>query len=121
MNAFQQYVKKLEANPNIPPEIAHFFKLGFLKIELTRAEGKEFDTWLYATITPHSIELLDKFFQHTVTAEEMDELDEWLQESAANDQLFNLLLELDFKQTSIESIPMLSKLLSREETGIFPV
>ncbi len=157
MNAFQHYVKKLESNPNIPPDIALLFKLGFLNIERTSEQGKACDAWIYAskandrlfdrmlmlwhtkfaksftfeeriqelaaytTITPHSIELLDKFFQHTATAEEKDELDEWLHESPANDQLFEHLLESDNWQTKSEIITLLRKLVSQMDTGIFPV
>ena len=49
MNAFQLYAQKLEANPNIPPEIAQYFKLLFLNIELSSEQGAAFDAWLYAS------------------------------------------------------------------------
>jgi len=75
----------------------------------------------YSTITPYAIELLDKFFQNKATAEERNELDQWLQESGAYNQLFDLLLELDFKHTPIATISLLRRLFSQADTGIFPV
>ncbi|ULQ51743.1 hypothetical protein [Flavihumibacter fluvii] len=75
----------------------------------------------YANITPRAVKLLHNFFVNIATDEEKNELDGWMHESNANDCLFDLLLEFDFKPTKIETIPMLRKLLSRADTGIFPV
>ncbi|MBZ5857394.1 hypothetical protein [Flavihumibacter profundi] len=74
----------------------------------------------YANITPHTEALLHNYFQHIATGEEKNELDELINESAANECLFDLLLNFIIEKTKIESIPMLSKLISREDTMAFP-
>jgi hypothetical protein len=157
MNAFQQYAKKLDANPNIPPAIALGFKFNFLDIELTSEQDKEFDDWVYAskandrlfeqmlkfrvklhdkplsleqqiqevaayaTFTPRAIELLDNFLQDKATAEDRNEIDEWLHESAANDLMLDLLLQLDHRNPPGETISLLRSLVSKAEKGVFTV
>lgn len=48
----------------------------------------------YANTSPKATELLKKYFLDLATQADKDELDLWLQESAANEALFDLLLRL---------------------------
>jgi len=47
----------------------------------------------YANLTPRAAELLQKFLLELASQQDKDELDEWLNESEANERLFDLLLE----------------------------
>lgn len=46
----------------------------------------------YANTGPKAIELLQKYFLEVATKQDKDELDEWIEESEANERLFDLML-----------------------------
>ena len=49
----------------------------------------------YANLTPRAAELLKRFFLKVTTDAENQELDDWINESPANDQFFDYLLDLN--------------------------
>ena len=65
------------------------------------------DLAAYANITPHIVYLLEEFFAERHTDEQGQEIDEWINESKANDRLFDMLLEFNFNGNRSSVFPML--------------
>jgi ferric-dicitrate binding protein FerR (iron transport regulator) len=67
-----------------------------------------------ADLTPQAVTLLQNFFLDMATSEEKKALDEWLHASEANDQFFDLLLEINFEGTGAGTIHLLTKLAKKQ-------
>lgn len=69
----------------------------------------------YANLSQRASTLLQRFFLKVATEEELKELDDWMHESNANDQLFDLLLDLNRDGTGAGTIRLLTKLSKKEK------
>ena len=61
----------------------------------------------YANLTPEAAELLKRFFLKVTTDAENQQLDDWINECPANDQLFDLLLDLNRDGTGAATMYLL--------------
>lgn len=67
-----------------------------------------------ADLTPRAVNLLNSFFMEHSTKEERDELDIWMNESEANSNFFDLMVEVNMNGVGISSLALMMKLAKRE-------
>jgi hypothetical protein len=67
----------------------------------------------YANLSQRASTLLQRFFLKVASEEELKELDDWMHESNANDQLFDLLLDLNRDGTGAGTIRLLTTLAKK--------
>jgi hypothetical protein len=60
-------------------------------------------------LTPRAAELVQRFFLDVATQADKDELDEWMNESQANETLFDLMIEANKGGSGAASFHLLMK------------
>ncbi|ULQ51716.1 FecR domain-containing protein [Flavihumibacter fluvii] len=71
------------------------------------------DVGAYANVTPRAAELIQRFFLDLATQEEKDELDAWMNESQANETMFDLMIEANKGGTGPAFISVLMKVVKK--------
>ncbi|ULQ52141.1 FecR domain-containing protein [Flavihumibacter fluvii] len=69
---------------------------------------------VHANLTPRASFLLQRFFLEVATQQEKDELDEWMNESEANERLFDLLIPASRGGVGAGFIKLLNDLVKKE-------
>ena len=72
------------------------------------------DVGAYANVTPRAAELIQKFFLDLATQADKDELDAWMNESQANETMFDLMIEANKGGTGAAFISLLMKVTKKD-------
>lgn len=68
----------------------------------------------YANVTPRAADLIQRFFLDMATPAEKDELDAWLNESQANETMFDLMIEANKTGSGASFISLLRKVVKKD-------
>ena len=71
------------------------------------------DVGAHANVTPRAAELIQKFFLDLATQDDKDELDAWMNESQANETMFDLMIEANKGGTGAAFLSLLMKVTKK--------